>query len=299
MAGKITVGTCNWSDHQGFYPKGLAAKDRLAYYAQFFPLVEVDSSYYAIPPAARTAAWAAATPGEFQFNVKAYKALTYHEREAGSPREPTLAEERGFMAALSPLRDSGKLAAVHYQFPPWFTASPSNLDRLARLRERHPEDLLVVEFRHRSWSSAERLPQAEELLREALISLCVVDEPQVGQGSFPTLLGVTDPRLVVVRFHGRNRSTWYKKGPSSGDRFDYLYSRAELSDWVDPIHNLAEQADELQLLFNNNRADYAVVNGLQMAELLGLGYPSHRPLAPDGTAVPPLLPPPRQGELPL
>jgi uncharacterized protein YecE (DUF72 family) len=138
-----------------------------------------------------------------------------------------------------------------------------------------------------------------ELLREALISLCVVDEPQVGQGSFPTLLAVTDPRLVVVRFHGRNRGTWYKKGPTSGDRFDYLYSRAELSDWVDPSQKLAEQVDELQLLFNNNRADYAVVNGLQMADLLGLGYPSHRALPADDTPVSPPLPPPQQDELPL
>lgn len=289
------VGTCNWSDRWDLYPKGLPARDRLACYARFFPLVEVDSTCYGIPPASRTAGWAAATPNEFRFNVKAFNALTFHEREGGEAREPTEAEEQSFLAALIPLRDSGKLTAFHYQFPPWFTASPFNCDRLARLRERHPEDQLVVEFRHRSWAAAARLPQLKELLREALISLAVVDDPQVGQGSVPTLLGVTDPRLSMVRFHGRNRDTWYLKGATSADRFDYLYSEAELSNWFDPIQKLAEQVDDLHLLFNNNRSNYEIVNGLQMADLLGLGYPSLEP--PGGTAgaqVPPL-----QGELPL
>ncbi|MHB1527022.1 MAG: DUF72 domain-containing protein [Candidatus Dormibacteria bacterium] len=274
MAGTLAVGTCNWSDHQNFYPAGLPAGERLAYYARFFPLVEVDSSYYAIPSPVRTSAWAQRTPADFRFNIKAYRALTYHQREAGAPREPTEAEEQGFLAALVPLRESGKLKAVHYQFPSWFTASPLNLIRLARLRERHPDDLVVVEFRHRSWADPQRLPQLLELLQEARLSLCAVDEPQLGSGSFPTLLDVTDRRLVAVRFHGRNRQAWYRGGASSADRFDYLYSEDELREWVDPIRRLTEEAGEVQLLFNNNRADYAVVNGLQLAHLLGLEYPS-------------------------
>ena len=295
MGAKITIGTCNWSDHQDLYPEGLPARDRLAYYARFFPLVEVDSTYYGIPPASRTAARAGATPSEFRFNVKAFKALTYHEREGGEAREPTEAEEQSFLAALIPLRERGKLTAINYQFPPWFTASPFNCDRLARLRERHPEDQLGVEFRHRSWAAADRLPQLEELLREAPISLAVVDEPHVGQGSFPALLGVTDARLSVVRFHGRNRDTWYRKRPTSADRFDCLYSKAELSGWIDPMQKIAEQVDELHLLFNNNRSNYEIVNGLQIAELLGLGYPSLEP--PDGTDGAKVLP--LQGELPI
>jgi len=292
MTAQLAVGTCNWSDHQGFYPRGLPAAGRLAYYARFFPLVEIDSSYYAIPEPGRTRAWAQQTPADFRFNIKAYRALTYHQREGGVAREPTAAEEERFLAALGPLRESGKLRAVHYQFPSWFTASPLNRDRLARLRERHREDLVVVEFRHRSWAEPEGLPQLLELLSEARLCLCTVDEPQLGSGSFPTLLDVTDQRLVVVRFHGRNRQTWYRGGASSGDRFDYLYSEAELRAWVDPIRKLAEEVAEVQLLFNNNRANYAVINGLQMAHLLGLDYPPLPGAVPDEPQLPYPKPPP-------
>ncbi|MHB1575114.1 MAG: DUF72 domain-containing protein [Candidatus Dormibacteria bacterium] len=274
MVATILVGTCNWSDHRDFYPVGLAARDRLAYYAKYFPLVEVDSSYYAIPPPQRTATWARATPPEFRFNFKAYRALTYHEREQGALREPTGDEERAFLACLEPVREAGKLRAVHYQFPPWFTAAPENANRLSRLRDRHPDDLVVVEFRHRSWARDEGLVGLLELLREAQLSLCLVDEPQLGTGSFPTLTEVTDPRLAVIRFHGRNRSTWYRSGPTSADRFDYLYREDELREWLGRVDELSSRVAEVHVLFNNNRANYAVVNGLQMAQLLGLQYPA-------------------------
>ncbi|HEY6539043.1 MAG TPA: DUF72 domain-containing protein [Candidatus Dormibacteraeota bacterium] len=273
MAGRIVVGTCNWSDHQGFYPPGLAPSARLAYYARYFPMVEVDSTYYGIPPPDRSAAWAEATPDWFRFNVKAYRSLTYHEREAGVPREPTSEEERDFSACLAPLQEAGKLRAIHYQFPPWFAASPRNLDRLARVRERHPEGLIIAEMRNRSWAAPARFAQLVDLLSEARISLCLVDEPQVGSGAFPKLLDVTDPRLVAVRFHGRNAKAWYTRGKTSADRFDYLYSPGELRRWEPDVRRLAEGADEVQLLFNNNRSNYAVVNGLQMAEILELNYP--------------------------
>lgn len=282
MAGRILVGTCNWSDHEGFYPEGLPAVDRLAYYARYFPLVEVDSTYYGIPPPRRTSNWVDATPEEFFFNVKAYRSLTYHERENGQPREPTSDEESSFAACLGPLRDGGKLKAIHYQFPPWFGASPLNLDRLARVRERHPDDLVIVEMRNRSWADPERFDQLVDLLRESKVSLCVVDEPQIGSGSFPRLVEVTDRRLAAVRFHGRNSATWYARGKTSGDRFNYLYQPEELRDWEEDIRRLATESDEVHLLFNNNRSNYAVVNGLQMAEILGLNLPSSGQLSPGG-----------------
>lgn len=274
MAGRILVGTCNWSDHQGFYPEGLPPAERLGYYARYFPLVEVDSTYYGIPPPRRTASWVDNTPESFLFNVKAYRSLTYHEREGGQPREPTPGEESQFAACLIPLREGGKLRALHYQFPPWFGASPLNLDRLTRLRERHPEDLVIVEMRNRSWADPERLGQLLDLLSESRISLCVVDEPQVGSGSFPPVVEITDRRLSAVRFHGRNSATWYARGMTSGDRFNYLYRPDELRGWEPDIRRLATEADEVHLLFNNNRSNYAVVNGLQMAEILELALPT-------------------------
>lgn len=293
MAGRILVGTCNWSDHQGFYPEGLPPAGRLAYYARFFPLVEVDSTYYGIPPPRRAANWADSTPEGFLFNVKAYRSLTFHEREGGHLREPTQDEESAFAACLAPLRESGKLRAVHYQFPPWFGATPPNLDRLARLRERHPDDLVIVEMRNRSWAQGGRLEQLVDLLSEARLSLCIVDEPQLGTGSFPTVLEVTDPRLGVVRFHGRNAGSWYARGKTSGDRFNYLYRPEELQEWLGEVRRLATEVGEVHLLFNNNRSNYAVLNGLQMAQFLELGLPLPESVAeglPDALLRDPPLP---------
>lgn len=272
--GRILVGTCNWADHRGFYPSGLPAGERLAHYATFFPLVEVDTTFYGIPKTHVVENWVRSTPAGFLFNVKAHRSLTFHEREDGKSRRFTPAEEREFLECLLPLRESGKLRAVHYQFPPWFTARPGNLNYLAEIRERHPDDQVVIEMRHRSWGEKERFEQLCELLVEARMTYCVVDQPHLGSGSMPGRVAVTNPDLAVVRMHGRNYKTWYIKGAkSSADRFDYLYPEEELLEWVPRVRGMADRARETHVLFNNNRSNYAVVNGLQMGRLLDLDMP--------------------------
>ncbi len=272
-AGQVLVGTCNWADHKDFYPPGLPAPERLAFYARFFPIVEVDTTFYGIPKPEVAERWVRSTPDSFLFNVKAYKSLTLHEREDGKPRAATDEEERDFMALLRPVRDSGKLGAVHYQFPPWFTANPANMDYISRLPDRHPQDRLIVEFRHRSWSEPARFDAVTELLEEAGMTYCIVDEPQLGSASMAPHMAVTTPDLAVLRLHGHNYKTWYKKGETSADRFDYLYPEEELLEWVPRIRTLADRVKEVHVLFNNNRSNYAVVNGLQMGQLLDLGLP--------------------------
>jgi uncharacterized protein YecE (DUF72 family) len=289
---RILVGTCNWSDHKHFYPPGTPAGERLAHYARFFPIVEVDTTFYGIAKPGTAERWVEATPPGFRFNVKAYRSLTLHEREEGSARPPTGDEERDFMALLEPIRRAGKLRAVHYQFPPWFKASPANMDFVARVRERHPDDRVVVEFRHQSWAEPERFDAVTELLAESGMTYCVVDAPQVGNATMPPHLVVTSPELAVVRFHGQNRQKWYiKDARSSADRFDYLYSEDELREWVPRVRDLASEAEEVHVLFNNNRSNYAVRNALQMAELLDLGLPP--------AATVPAVQEPEQERLPL
>lgn len=272
--GHVLVGTCNWSDHRHFYPAGTAPIDRLEYYSRFFPLVEVDTTFYGIARPQSAEKWVAATPPGFRFNVKAYRSLTLHERDGGMPRPPTAEEERGFMDLLEPMRESGKLVGVHYQFPPWFKASPTNMDFVSRLTDRHPDDRVIVEFRHRSWADPNRFDAVTELLAESGMTYCCVDEPQVGSATMPPLLVVTSPSLAVIRFHGHNREKWYVKGAkSSSERFDYLYGEETLEEWVPRVRALAAEAEEVHVLFNNNRSNYAVVNALQMAKLLELGLP--------------------------
>src|SRR5262245_22544001 len=129
--GEIRVGTAAWSDHQEFYPKGVKPGDRITYYAEHFPVVEVNASYYHIMPTRNYALWAEKTPPGFQFNVKALGRLTGHVRE-----EPPTAETfEQFRASYQPLRDAGKLAAVLFGFPPWFDATDANSQRIAECVE--------------------------------------------------------------------------------------------------------------------------------------------------------------------
>jgi uncharacterized protein YecE (DUF72 family) len=292
QSGRILVGTCNWADHKGFYPPTLPPGQRLAYYARSFPIVEVDSTFYGIPKPQVASRWVELTPKDFVFNVKAYRSLTLHEREDGQPRGVTDEEERDFLALLEPIRDAGKLRGVHYQFPPWFTANAKNMDYISRLPDRHPQDQLIVEFRHSSWAEPGRFDAATELLEEAGMTYCIVDEPQLGSAAMPSHLVVTSAKLAVLRMHGRNYKTWYKKGETSADRFDYLYSEEELLEWVPRVRALADRSREVHVLFNNNRSNYAVVNGLQMGQLLGLDLP------PPST-VPLANPEPEQAKLPF
>ena len=282
MAAPILVGTCNWADHQDFYPAemdhGRRQRDRLSFYARYFPVVEVDTTFYGIPKPSVVDGWVGRTPDDFAFNVKAYRSLTGHEREGRTPRPPTAEEERDFLAALVPLREAGKLRAVHYQFPPWMTNTPQARELLLAARERHPDDIVAIEFRHRSWFDDGAWAPTEELLRELDCVYVGVDAPQIGDATAPPHLAITSPRLCIARFHGRNRRTWYIRGGTSGDRFDYLYRPQELESWVPALQAAREQNVPVHALFNNNRSNYAVVNAFDLAAMLG--EPRPRPPRP-------------------
>lgn len=270
----IRVGTCAWSDHKDYYPLGLPASQRLSYYARHFSVVEVDSTFYRLQPARWFALWADRTPPDFVFNVKAYGAMTMHHRTPRPGEEDVAEVFRRFDESVQPLREAGKLKALHFQFPPWFTCTAENRAWVAYCRERFPHDLVAVEFRHRSWFEGGAREETLRLLRELEAVHVICDEPQVGSGCVPPVVAVTHPALAIVRFHGRNRSTWYIRGEGSADRFNYLYSRAELQEWVRPVREeLEPAAAEVHLLMNNNQANYAVRNALDMMELLGLPVP--------------------------
>lgn len=286
----IRCGTCAWSDHEEYFPKGLPPGERLAYYAQHFPLVEVDSSFYGLHPPTYYRRWARETPDGFRFNVKAYGAMTQHHREPRPGEEDLHKVFHLFDASVQPLREAGKLGALHFQFPPWFTYSQESLEWVHACREFYAQDIVAVEFRHRSWFTGPNRERTLGFLRRIQAVHVVCDEPQVGSGTVPAVVAVTDPRLSIVRFHGRNDKTWYIKAEKTAQRFDYLYSRAELAEWVGPVQQvLAPGAAEVHLLMNNNRANYAVKNALDLMNLFGQPIPEL-----DARGVPKV--PPRPGE---
>jgi uncharacterized protein YecE (DUF72 family) len=267
--GQILVGTCAFADHEHFYPAGLKPQERLAYYSRRFPVVEIDATYYAPLPARTFARWASLTPPSFRFGVKAYRALTLHDR--GNPR---LTDKRAlldaFLTSVAPLAQAGKLQYLLFQFPPWFVRGRDSEEYLYELSAAVRGYLLAVEFRHASWWQGEGFARTADLLRRLSLVHVAADEPQAGRGSVPFVPLVTHPELAILRLHGRNRATWAQKGlRSSGERFRYRYDQAELSDLLGHARRLAEHADTVDVLFNNNHADWAVRNAEETLALLG------------------------------
>jgi uncharacterized protein YecE (DUF72 family) len=290
------VGISSWTERtlieSGWYPPGTStAEARLRYYASVFPLVEVDSPYYAIPSEHQAAVWVDRTPPTFTINVKAHALMTGHYTD---PRRlpPDLRDElpedlrskirlypkdlpagmldevsRRFCAALAPLRNSGKLGVVLLQYPVWFPFSFAGADQLAATRERLVGWPLAVEFRNATWLSDRHRAQTLQLLREHDLAYTCVDEPQGFPSSVPPVVAVTAD-VAVVRFHGRNAATWDRSMHSAAARLDYRYSLAELQGWVPALHALATEAREVHAVMNNCHRDYAVQNAAELSELL-------------------------------
>ncbi|MFO7773582.1 MAG: DUF72 domain-containing protein [Dehalococcoidia bacterium] len=296
--GTIRVGTCSWTDptlvNAGrFYPDSTrSAQARLQYYASQFNIVEVDSSYYAMPSERNSYLWAERTPADFLFDFKAFRTFTNHPTPVNSlpknireqltppsqqrgnlyyrdfPAE--LADElwQQFENSLLPLDSAGKLGIVLFQFPPWFYPNPQELDYITMCKEKLPQYRIAIEFRNNSWLSEKNKTMTLDFLRRNDLPFVCVDEPQGFKSSVPPVAEATSD-IGLVRFHGRNTDTWEKKGIGPAERFNYLYTEDELRPWASKIQELARQTREMHVLFNNCHEDKAVINARQICFMLG------------------------------
>jgi uncharacterized protein YecE (DUF72 family) len=298
----ILVGTASWTDKSlvdcgRFYPPGCrSAEARLRYYASRFPMVEVDSSYYAVPAPGVTALWTQRTPAGFIFNIKAFRAFTGHAtglqflhkdlQQALAPlRKSTLyyrdfpAEVidelwRRFIEALGPLREAGRLKAVHFQFAPWMSRSREGIDHVHECARRMAGHVLSVEFRNASWFDGEHAAATLRMQREIGAAHTVVDGPQGFANSVPAVWEATRADLAVVRLHGRNSATWNAKGlTAASDRFNYDYPDEELETLAGQVRTLARRVSTVQVIFNNNNEDQGQRNATTMMGLLGVAPP--------------------------
>jgi len=293
----IHLGTCSWTDPtlieaDTFYPaREMSAAERLAHYAGHFPIVEVDSTYYA-PPAERTAGlWVERTPPGFTFDIKAFRLLTQHPtpprslwkdvREAlpeeqqskrnlyarDLPREVMAEAFERFVSALLPLHSAGKLGVILFQLPPYVYPSPGTYGYLSWAAEQLAEYRVAVEFRQQRWMDEAHRESTLSFLEEHHLAYVCVDEPQGFRSSVPPVAAVTAD-LAEVRFHGRNSETWEARGISAAERFRYEYPADELAEWVPRIRSLAEQAPRVHVLMNNCYADYGIRGAQLLADLL-------------------------------
>jgi uncharacterized protein YecE (DUF72 family) len=274
----------------------MSAEARLRFYASVFDVVEVNSSYYAIPDVLTVRRWAERTPPGFVFHVKAWALMTgHHPREQSLPADivrlissrarrthrgeidaaefpPEAIDEafRLFRAALAPLADAGKLGYVLFQLAPWVRYDDARLEYLASLPARLPGCSVAVEFRHRSWLP-DHVHESLDTLRRARVACVSVDAPAAA-GAVPRLTQVTAP-VAVFRLHGRNAEGWLRQvrgeEPSVREKYDYLYTEAELRELMPEIDEAANEAEQVYVSFNNNNRDYPVRNALMLKRLLG------------------------------
>ncbi len=254
----IFVGTAGFSyaDWKGhFYPQSIRAGEMLEFYAARFPVVEINSTWHALPRPENILSMARRTPTEFQFIVKAFQGLTH----ASEVEDETFAQ---FLEAIRPLEDHGKLACILAQFPWGFRDNAPNRDLLRRFRERMPGRDIVVEFRNEGWIKDE----TTQLLKELEIGFCCVDEPH--------LKGLVGPHVIrtspigYVRFHGRNYETWWDRSRKSWERYDYLYSEEELREWIPGILSLHAETERTYLIFNNHYRSKSARNAAMMMSML-------------------------------
>lgn len=294
----VTAGVAGWTDPtilQGgvFYPRGAnSAELRLRHYASRFGMVEADATYYALPARDTTMRWAERTPGGFCFDVKAHALMTGHPAEVARLPEwiartlpaslraarhiyarhlaPALIDRvwDEFLAALEPLQSAGKLGAVFLQYPRWFTPARSAAAELATARARLGGIAGAVEFRNRAWLEGALSRRTPALLERLGLAYVAVDAPQGMQSSMPPDMAVTAPSLAVIRLHGRRTATWERHNSRVTERYRYLYDRDELASWVPRIIDVAKQHQRVHVVFNNNHANYATTNALELMDQL-------------------------------
>jgi len=291
----IRIGTCSWTEKtliqsgQFYPPEAKTAEARLRFYANQFDTVEVDSTYYAIPDAKTAWLWDMRTQPGFTFHIKAYGPLTGHGVDRRSlpkdvqglvshthdsgyvyVKEPSILRvlAQRLIEALAPLKRSGKLGFLVFQFPPWFTRKTSNFDYILSCREMMDGLPIAAEFRHGSWLTPDKAPSTFQFLRTHGITYVTADEPQYGNLSTIPFISQPTSDAAYFRFHGRNSENWLKKGVETSLRYAYSYSGEELAHFVPHVEDAEKKTKVAYAMFNNCHRNYAVANAMRFRELL-------------------------------
>jgi uncharacterized protein YecE (DUF72 family) len=234
-----------------FYPKSLRSSDRLAFYAKHFNAVELDTTFYAVPPVDRVLKWRDEAPADFRFAVKTPNGIT-HE----STLDRAVPQMRTFLDVMRHLDE--KLAVVLLQFPPSFGAS--ELQRLRTFLDAMPRGAgaprFAVEFRNVTWFDA-RGRETFELLREQGVALANADY-------------VAWPRPVVA-----TTDFLYVRWIGEHHRFKELdHEQLDVSDrlmwWREQVDALAPRVKSVFGFFNNDYAGYAIGTCNRFKDLIGV-----------------------------
>jgi uncharacterized protein YecE (DUF72 family) len=289
--GELRIGTSGWNYPSGrgtwngiFYPPSKhRAKDfdELAFYAEHFDTVEVNSTFYGQPRANVSKSWADRTPRNFEFSVKLYQKFTHprmfeatlrrsmhtpegHDTAIRELAKPNAADLDAFRHGIEPLASAGKLGALLAQFPPSFKSGAAERDYLMHLLQALHDYPVAVELRHRSWSDG--FADTIGLLNDAHAAWVQIDEPKfrfsIRQNRLPNVKG-----FYYMRLHGRNAKEWWKHDKSE-DRYNYLYSAEELTEITETAAAARQLVKKAYLYTNNHFSAKSVANAAMIKRQL-------------------------------
>jgi uncharacterized protein YecE (DUF72 family) len=290
-AGDIRIGTSGWNYPSGkgswngvFYPRrsrararGAAKFDELAFYAEHFDTVEINSSFYGVPTAETTRGWARRTPKDFEFSLKLFQKFThpemFHKASGQDPWDLGKKDVNEFKRALDPLASAEKLGALLAQFPASFKNEPDSRGYLEWLLEQFKEYRVAVELRHRSWS--DNPLETLSLLEASNAAWTQIDEPKfrlsIRQDLKPNVRS-----FYYLRLHGRNAAQWWKHEKSE-DRYNYLYSAEELEPFAEAAEAASQRVRKAYLYANNHFSAKSVANAAVLKHKLGQPLPGEYP----------------------
>ncbi len=272
MSEKIKVGIAGWSykDWEGIvYPGSLKSAAKLAYIADYFELVEINTSFYGPIKPEVGREWCRIVAEEnpnFVFTAKLYRGFTHSpianiQSTSAETIRPESGDEADTKRGFDALASQGRLGAVLAQFPISFKYDHENRAYLEQLLPRFSEYPLVLEIRHSSWNR----PEVLEWLASTGVGLCNIDQPLLGRAIRPSARATS--AVGYVRLHGRNYKNWFAES-NVRDRYDYLYSETELDHWKERTEEIAAQTAATYVVANNHNLGKAAVNALELINLL-------------------------------
>jgi uncharacterized protein YecE (DUF72 family) len=291
MAGRTLVGTAGWEppDPASWYPPGVPPQDRLTWYAERFGLIEVNTTFHAVPPRDTVERWLAATPDGFVFDVKLHRLLSHHAAPPETLPEPlrrvstnnrgnvivtpdlveALAEH--LLTAIASLIDARRLGALLLQLSPSFAPDRHPLEELDRLLDLLSPYRVALELRNRAWLDDEREDETLEWLEDRHAAyVCVEPPPGEALTHMPALDAVTRRDLAYLRVLGRAE-------PLSPTELPQIAARAR---------NLALEADEVHVVIVANARGEGLVIARRLRGLLGEDPPPLDAAAPGQLTLP-------------
>jgi uncharacterized protein YecE (DUF72 family) len=311
LGNTIRVGTSGWSYPSGkgtwngiFYPvppgrrsRAGGGFDELTFYAEHFDTVEINSTFYRVPAAAAAKGWVERTPPDFEFSLKLFQKFTHprmFEKATGkNPWDLADKDVDEFKAGIDPIASAGKLGALLAQFPASFKNDDESRAYLEWLLKHFRDYQVALELRHRSWSD-----QPEDTLRmldEFGAAWTQIDEPKfrfsIRQDLLPNVR-----TFYYLRLHGRNAAQWWNHEQSE-DRYNYLYSAAELQPIAEAARKASREVKKAYLYANNHFSAKSVANAAILKHDLGQPLPGEYPPEfieryPDLKGLVRVLPPP-------